>query len=45
MAKNHVSMRLPIAREPRRHRVDEGLVVRFLCYTNSTHVLQTFGEV
>ncbi len=41
MAENHVSKRLPIARKSRRHRVDEGLVVRFLCHANSTHVLQT----
>jgi len=41
MAENHVSKRLPIARKPRRHRVDEGLVVRFLCHADSTHVLQT----
>jgi hypothetical protein len=41
MAENHVSTRLPIARKPRRHRVDEALVVRFLCHADSTHVLQT----
>ena len=41
MAENHVSTRLPIARKPPRHRVDEGLVVQFLCHANRTHVLQT----
>jgi hypothetical protein len=41
MAENYVSMRLPIARKPRRHRVEESLVGRFLCHANSTHVLQT----
>jgi hypothetical protein len=41
MAENHVSTRLPIARKPRKHRVDEDLVVRFLCHADSTHVLQT----
>jgi hypothetical protein len=41
MAENHVSTRPPIARKPRRHRIYEGLVPRFLCHANSTHVLQT----
>jgi hypothetical protein len=41
IAENRVSTRPPIARKPRRHRVDEGLVVRFLCHANFTHVLQT----
>jgi hypothetical protein len=41
MAENHVSTRPPIARKPRRHRIDEGLVLRFLCHANSTDVLET----
>jgi hypothetical protein len=31
----------PIARKPRRHRIDKGLVLRFLCHANFTNVLQT----
>src|SRR5215204_2419568 len=41
MAENHVSMRPSLAGKPHRYKVDEGLVVRFLCHANSTHVLQT----
>jgi hypothetical protein len=41
MAENHVSTRPPIARKSRRYRIDESLVLRFLCHANSTHVLQT----
>jgi hypothetical protein len=41
MAGNHVSVRLPTARKPRRYQVDEGLVVRFLRHVGSTNALQT----
>src|SRR5215218_7465781 len=41
MAENHISTRPTLARKPHSYKVDEGLVVRFLCHANSTHVLQT----
>ncbi len=41
MAENHASTGPPIARKPRRYRVDEGLDVRFLRHANSAHVSQT----
>jgi hypothetical protein len=41
MAENLVSARPSLLRKPHRYQVDEGLDLRFLCHTNSTHVLQT----
>ena len=38
MAENHISTRPTLARKPHSYKVDEGLVVRFLCHANSTHV-------
>src|SRR5215212_10163005 len=38
MAENHISTRPTLARKPHSYKVDEGLVVRFRCHANSTHV-------
>jgi hypothetical protein len=45
MAENHVSKRRPIARKPRRHQVDEGLVVRFSATPIPLMCCRLYGEV